>query len=82
MSSFTSRRSRSTGCLIVVLQLLVVYLLSHGPVQALYASQRISGPVPNAVTVFYHPLHWLYEHTPLGTPMSAYDGWWKHLLKK
>ena len=65
-----------------VLQLLVVYLLSHGPVLALYSSQRIHGPVPNAVTVFYHPLHWLYEHTPLGRPMTAYDGWWKHLLKK
>jgi hypothetical protein len=65
-----------------MLQLLAVYLLSHGPVMALYSSQRISGPVPNAVSVFYQPLHWLYEHTPLGSPMAAYDGWWAHLLKK
>jgi len=80
--SSTSRRSRSTGCLLTLLQLLAVYLLSHGPVLALYSSQRIEGSVPNAVAVFYQPLHWLYEHTPLGTPMTAYDGWWKHLLKK
>jgi len=82
MSSSTPRRSRSTGCLFTLLQLLAVYLLSHGPVMALYSSQRISGPVPGAVTTFYQPLTWLYQNTPLGTPMTAYDGWWKNLLKK
>jgi len=82
MSSSSSPRPRSTGCLITLLQLLVVYLLSHGPVQALYSSQRIQGPVPNAITVFYQPLRWLYARTPLGTPMTAYDDWWQHLLKK
>lgn len=49
---------------------------------ALYSTKRIEGPVPNAVTVFYQPLHWLYEHTPLGAPLTAYDGWWSQLLKK
>ena len=65
-----------------LLQLLVLYLLSHGPIMALYSSQRIQGPVPSALSVFYQPLHWLYEHTPLGRPMNAYDEWWQHLLKK
>ncbi|OYW77769.1 MAG: hypothetical protein B7Z37_02460 [Verrucomicrobia bacterium 12-59-8] len=65
-----------------LLQLLAVYLLSHGPVMALYSSQRIHGSVPNAVTAFYQPLHWLYEQTPLGRPMTAYDAWWKHLLQQ
>ncbi len=82
MSSSPSRRPRSTGCLLTLLQLLAVYLLSHGPVMALYSSQRIAGPVPNAVTTIYQPLTWLYEKTPLGTPMTAYDTWWKNLLKK
>lgn len=82
MSSSSPRRSRSTGCLFTLLQLLAVYLLSHGPVMALYSSKRIEGPVPNAVTVIYQPLHWLYENTPLGSPMTAYDGWWGNLLKK
>lgn len=82
MSSSPSRRSRSSGCLFTLLQLLAVYLLSHGPLMALYSSQSITGPVPHAVTTFYQPLTWLYEHTPLGTPMTAYDTWWKNLLKK
>ncbi|MDB6004310.1 MAG: hypothetical protein JWR15_1297 [Prosthecobacter sp.] len=66
----------------LALKLLALYLLSHGPVLALYSSQRIQGPVPNAVTVFYQPLHWLYGHTPLGKPMAAYEDWWQHVLKK
>ncbi len=66
----------------LALKLLAVYLLSHGPVQALYSSERIQGPVPNALTVFYQPLRWLYEHTPLGKPMTAYDDWWQHMMKK
>ncbi|MFZ2280044.1 MAG: hypothetical protein WAW39_19765 [Prosthecobacter sp.] len=76
-----SSSSRS-GCLLTLLQLFAVYLLSHGPVMALYSSQRIHGDVPAAVTTIYQPLTWLYEHTPLGTPMTAYDAWWKNLLKK
>lgn len=82
MSTSSSRRFRSSGCLITLLQLLLVYLLSHGPVLALYSSARIQGPVPNALTVFYQPLRWLYEHTPLGTPMTTYDDWWKRMLQK
>lgn len=65
-----------------LLQLLAVYLLSHGPVQALYSSTRIQGSMPNALTVFYQPLHWLYEQTPLGTPMTIYDDWWSRMLQR
>jgi hypothetical protein len=36
----------------------------------------------NALTVFYQPLHWLYDQTPLGIPMTAYDGWWTRLLQR
>ena len=82
MSALSHRRFKSTGCLITLLQVLAVYLLSHGPVQALYSSTRIQGPMPNALTVFYQPLHWLYEQTPLGIPMTAYDGWWTRLLQR
>lgn len=82
MSSSLSRRSRSSGCLLTLLQLLLVYLLSQGPVLALYSSQRIQGPLPGAVTTFYQPLVWLCTHTPLGTPMNAYNAWWSRMLKK
>jgi hypothetical protein len=82
MSSSPTRNTGSTGCLFSLFQLLAVYLLSHGPVMALYSSKRIAGPVPNPVVVFYQPLHWLYEHTPIGGPLTAYDDWWSRLLKK
>jgi hypothetical protein len=82
MFSSSSRNPSSTGCLLTLLQLLAVYLLSHGPVMALYSSKRIEGHAPNAVVVFYQPLHWIYDHTPLGAPLTAYDDWWSQLLKK
>jgi hypothetical protein len=66
----------------LALKVLAFYLFSHGPVLALYSSERLQGPVPNAVTAFYQPLRWLYDHSPLGVPMTAYDEWWKRVLKK
>lgn len=81
MSESSSRRSH--GCLLLLLlKLLVVYMLSFGPVAALYSSHRLEGSMPGGLTTFYQPLHWLYEHTPLGKPMMAYDDWWQRLLAK
>lgn len=76
-------RSKSHGCLLfLLLKLLVLYVLSFGPVQALYSSQRLQGPVPGWLTTCYQPLHWLYENTPLGRPMAVYDHWWQQWLAK
>lgn len=82
MSYPSSGRSRPFGCLFTLLQLLAVYVLSHGPVMAVYSSQRVKGPVPQGLSTFYQPLNWGYENTPLGRPLRAYDGWWRSMLER
>ncbi len=82
MSNTSSRSFRSSGCLTRLLMLLLLYVLSFGPIQALYSSNRLEGPFPQALTTFYKPVNWLYEQTPLGKPMRAYDDWWKRVMKR
>jgi hypothetical protein len=65
-----------------LLLLFAVYVLSYGPVHALYASHRIEGTFGSGLTTFYQPLHWLHQHTPLDKPMTSYADWWQGVLKK
>jgi len=64
-----------------VFWLLILYVLSSGPIHALYATGRLHSPMPEGVTTFYKPVRWLYAETPLGKPMTTYDAWWKRVLK-
>ena len=77
-----SHRPRSSGCIVRILMLALLYVLSHGPVQALYSSGRLEGPFPAALAMFYQPVSWLRDHTPLGSPMRSYAGWWQGVLKR
>ena len=81
MTSSGIKSSRSTGCLVPLLILALLYVLSQGPVLALYASQRMEGPVPSGVNTFYAPMSWLRSETPLGGPLKAYAEWWVKVLK-
>lgn len=82
MSTSSSRRFNRPRFILLLLALLVVYVLSFGPVHALYSSDRLQGPIPKDLTTFYKPVNWLYENTPLGKPMTAHDEWWKGALKR
>jgi hypothetical protein len=82
MSSSSSSRTKPLGCLFLLLKLLAVYVLSYGPVKAMYSSQRLQGTFPNGLMTFYQPLNWMYDNTPLGRPMQVYDGWWKRMLAR
>ena len=64
------------------LKLFIIYMLSYGPVQALYSSQRLEGPMPAKLATLYEPAKWVYENTPIGKPMTVYDGWWARVLKR
>ncbi len=79
MSTSSSRRFKPVS---TILLMLVVYLLSFGPVRALYSSHRLEGPFPEGLVTFYKPVNWSYEHTPLGKPMAVYDDWWNGALKR
>lgn len=82
MSNSPSDRSRSSGCFVPILMLVLLYTLSHGPAQALYSSGRMEGPFPGGLTAFYQPVSWLRDHTPLGSPMRSYTTWWQGVLKR
>lgn len=82
MSPSSSRPRRSSGCLVQLLLLALLYVLSHGPAQALYSSGRMEGPIPAGLTTFYQPVSWLRDHTPAGPLMRSYAGWWQGVLKR
>lgn len=67
---------------VTLLLMLAIYVLSFGPSKALYASQRLEGPMPSALATFYKPVTWLYQNTPLGKPMAVHDDWWQRRLKR
>lgn len=82
MSTQSFRRSTPLRFIALLLALLAVYVLSSGPVHALYSSHRIQGPIPKDLVAFYVPVNWLYAHTPIGKPMTAHDAWWKEKLRR
>lgn len=60
-------------CVGVVLVLLVFYVLSIGPVAALVQGNE---DATARVRVFYAPLIWLHDNTPLKTPLEKYVELW------
>jgi len=76
------RTSSRSGCLVQILLLLLVYVLSHAPVQSLYSSGRIDGGFPGGLTTFYQPVSWLRDNTSLGPTMRSYSAWWLGVLKR
>ena len=81
MFNSKSRRTRFPSFITLAL-LLVVYVLSLGPVLALYSTNLVKGPIPKPLATFYVPAHWLREHTGMGRPLSLHDDWWKNVLRR
>jgi hypothetical protein len=52
---------KPTQLVAMILSVLLVYVLSPGPVNVWY-SHHGAGDAPKAVMAFYAPLHWLYDH--------------------
>jgi len=51
----------------------VVYVLSVGPIGAL---TKNNGAATNAARIFYSPVIWLLDKTPLQKPIAAYCNLW------
>ena len=81
MSNLSPRRIGIPFFLKLIL-LLLVYVLSLGPVMALYASHRLDGPMPHALTVMYQPARWVRDQTPVGNKLALHDEWWKRQLQR
>lgn len=60
----------------------VLYVVTGAPVAALYDCGRLPTPPPRWLVEFYVPMRWLYESTPLRTPLEMYLEWWHELLRK
>ncbi len=54
----------------------VLYILSIGPLWYLVERGTIPEPIPKGLEVFYKPLAWIHDNTPLRRPLDAYVDWW------
>jgi len=73
--SAESKRTGSGAAVALVLALLlpILYVLSIGPVGALVEK---TGVGEEAAWVFYAPVIWLHDNTPLKEPLEAYAELW------
>jgi len=81
MTNSSPRRSKIWG-FIKLLLVLFVYVLSLGPVTALYVSSRLDGPMPRALALFYVPAKWVRDDTPAHKQLALHDEWWNRQLRK
>ena len=63
--------------------LLLLYVLSIGPLEYLQHKRMLSkgvpAPLPDWLNVFYQPAWWLQDHSMFHRPMDVYCNWWKRL---
>jgi hypothetical protein len=76
MTEENETKSRSHGFSLVIgllIALPLLYVLSIGPV-ALCAKKTSTDP--QTLRVFYRPVIWLHDHTPLEKPLELYINLW------
>jgi len=73
-----SRRSRSGAALALVMVILLpmLYVLSIGPAAMLVQMTGTEQELAPVLQVFYFPVIWLHENTPLREPLDAYVELW------
>lgn len=64
---------------IAALVLPLIYVLSIGPLS--YMEQKFGLPsgINTAAEIFYAPIIWVHENTPLDELLDAYVEWWERL---
>ena len=75
MSEEPPRKSHKLAWILSIVAVLVLYVLSVGPVCYFEIRGRLPHPRPHWLNVVYEPLYWLFK-TPLGKPFDAYLNWW------
>ena len=76
------KHSINWGFIVWPVVILILYVLSSGPVMMMGAKGRIA-PENKVVLMFYSPFGWAMDVTPLGKPMRIYYHLWapKHFDK-
>ena len=82
MSLEPNRKSHATAWIVTILAVLLLYVLSYGPLLVLMHNGTIPPAAHKWLDGFYSPVRWLYVYTPLGEPLRAYTIWWGKVLAK
>lgn len=56
--------------------IMLIYLLSFGPVKKLCNAHYPAGWFGHAIETIYVPWYWVYDHTPLHKPLGSYMHFW------
>jgi hypothetical protein len=74
MAASQTRGSGTAPLLLAILILVpILYVLSIGPVVAVVEK---TGTGREAVVIFYAPVIWLHDNTPLEKPLEKYAEFW------
>lgn len=77
------KRSINWGIIVWSLMILLLYVLSSGPLNTMqHKKQRIWQTHNRFVWAFYRPLHWAYDYTPLHRPLGIYFHLWSDDFNK
>ena len=80
MDSQTRRwRSGPAIALVIALLLPMLYVLSIGPAVYVLKATGPNRELEEAVEVFYFPVEFLHQTTPLRGPLEAYVEFWENL---
>jgi len=76
-----TRRSRGglAAALVIALLLPIFYVLSVGPAVYVLEATGPNRQLEEAAEVFYFPVIFLYQTTPLREPIEAYVEFWEDL---
>ena len=71
------KRSRGfSGYFVWLFVIIVVYMLSFGPVVLLWEKRILSPATEGALRIIYAPWEWVLWHTPLYRPLGMYMHLW------
>ena len=80
MSEQQARKSHKKWWMLSIVAALSLYLLSYGPMMALYTLGRFSPPHSDWLLAVYKPIDWLHGHTFMHEPLDFYVAWSQRLL--
>jgi hypothetical protein len=82
MSAERSDKSHAMAWTLSILSALVLYVLSIGPVDGLITNSANPRQADGWFPLFYRPIFWLTDNTPLEKVEIEYRAWWWKATKR
>ena len=76
MTEELSHPSHAMRWTLGVLALLLLYVLSWGPVMGFYDRGTSKDYIPRWAVIFYQPIRWIGQFEPIGSLLQAYHVRW------